>query len=128
MQSRRPKTAGYTLIEALMAGAAVTMIAIPSMSLFSRATIGTGRMKSDLAVNEFIYSLLEERAATRDFSEGAGTYGDRFEYSVTTTPYAPSFDSRYDAAIALVRMTVSAHDINASFPEISKSQVIARKR
>lgn len=126
MRFRREKTAGFTLLETLLASAAVALVAIPAMSAFSQAAKQNAERPALLAQFEFATSLLEERLATNHISDGAGIYEDQFTYNVQSSPFSVTHGTRFDESIAFTKVSIGVRTITDNFEPVVVEQIIAR--
>ena len=127
MLSNRRANKGFTLLEALLAAAILSLFAFPIIGAFSAAAEQDQRRLAELVMHEFAISLLEERVATRDFEPGGGTYEKRFAYTVSANPYDRRSETRFDDLISFTQLTVSVQLEGSAFGPVEVSQIVARK-
>lgn len=117
--------AGFTLLEALLAAAILSLLSLAALAAFGQAARLAGSGASRLAEAEFAQSLLQEVEVLGPGPYREGTYRERFRYAVAVAPEPPLQPSRYDALIALWRVTASVEDLRRGDGPTTLSQVVA---
>lgn len=127
MHFRRSGKRGFTLLEALLAAAALAFAAIALSQSYSQTAILSFRPEARLELVEFGHSLLTELASTKDYSDRSGLYGGRYSYFLAVIGEHPLAPSRFNKMIDFDRLDLTISD--RRYPGLVEklTLVVARK-
>lgn len=117
---------GFTLLEAVLAVAALAMIAIPILGSYSKANLLATNAASSLEQTEFAHSLIEELTVAGPLEATEQVYRDRFAYSVTVVEEPIDPTNRFSDVLIMFRVTVLVDDLTSPTAPTEIVHLIAR--
>jgi len=120
------KTAGFSLLEAMISFAVAAMILTLVISGLVRTAGLPVRVTSKYFQSEMARSLLEEFAVTFPEIKQAGTYREQWEWRTSVRKISPLEPTKFDTLIEFFELSVEIRDIGQSENKKEYSMVIAR--
>ena len=128
-RSRRSKNQGVTLLETLLAFAALSTVLIGLYGTIIRINSAEQAARAQLETTEFARSVLEEYVITYPSLPKTGDYGRRWSWVITEAPYSGPAENPLPGIFDLIEITakVENHTGNAP-PVILRTSVVRRAR
>lgn len=127
-KGNRAGDGGFTLLEALLASAALALIAIPILTGYSQATQLATRAEAQLEQTEFAHSLIEELTVAGPLEPVTSVYAERFAYDVTVEEETIDPTNRFAKILSFHRVTITVDDLTSPAPPTELTHLVAQEQ
>lgn len=123
----RSHSAGFTLLEAMLAFAMLGMVLAATYSLSVRSMRQQIEVRQDYELTAMARAILDEYVLTYPTMPTSGTYKDVWDWQITEAPQDVLEPTDYDYYFEFVRITALVEKKRSDSAPIELSTVVARR-